>query len=121
MVYGTPQTGITSLVPGDSMTLFDGTEAAAVGLASIPFSRGYSPSGDDAGSSFFVRGGAVTTAVDVQGANENVDAQYLTLDTLVPDANGNAAYTDIGRAAFYRYKISARGGGDPMPVCTVQR
>lgn len=121
-VYGVAQVGgvLTALYPGDSMVLFDGTETPASGLKSVAFNRGPSPSSDDAGSTFYIAGIPPQMTVDVQGANADVDGQYLTLTTLSPDANGNAAYTDIGRAAYFRLKVSAYTSG-AMCTAKVQR
>lgn len=58
--------------------------------------------------------------VDVQVAGVDVDADYFSVATLSPDANGNAAYTDVGRSPFYRFKISAYSSGN-VPVGTVNR
>ena len=129
--YGTPQAGyngppdqglnIRAVYPGDSYTLFDGTETGAEGLKSVSFARAMSPSSDDAGCSFFVSGMEATTEVDIQGANEDLDGSYTTLNTITADAGGNGSYTDVGRAQFYRAVLSTYGGGDDMPVVTVQR
>lgn len=120
--YGPPNQGknVTAVGPGDSITLFDGTESPAQGLSSIAFARGDSGSQDDAGLSVFATGMASDLTIDIQGSNVNVDGSFTTLEQLFPDANGNAAATDIGRAAFYRAQISAYSSGT-MPTCTVQR
>lgn len=127
-VYDTPQSGsnsdlglnLTCVIPGDSYTLFDGTETPAENLASVAFARGPSPSMNDAGCTFYMSGCPADCAVDIQGANEDLDTSYVTLLTLSPDANGNDGQTDTGRAQFYRALISAYSSGD-MPVVTVQR
>lgn len=115
--YGTRP---VSLVPGDKFTLFDGTETKAEGLKSMSFSRGYSPSGDDAGSSFLAAGMHEDDEIDIQVANNDVDAEYFAVGTIGPDASGLGAYTDIGRAGWYRAVLRVSGGGD-MPTLTVQR
>lgn len=107
-----------ALYPGDYMTLFSGTEVAALGAASAAFARGSGASGS--GQTFNLSGVPAGMTVDVQCAATDVDADYTSLVTLTPDANGNAAYTDEGYSPFYRYKISAYTSG-PMPVGTVNR
>lgn len=134
MIYGSPQAGynappnlglnLTSLSPGDGpLTLFDGTETPAAGLKSIAFSRGPSPGGADNGTTFKLRGMPVGMTVDVQCAEADVDADYTSVQTLSPSTTpdtGNAAYTDTGRSAFYRFYISAFTSG-AMPVGTAER
>lgn len=109
--YGIPQSGysatsglnLTSVVPGDSFTLFDGTETPASGLKSVAFSRGYSPGASDNGISFDCSGMPSGSVIDIQAANQDLDASYSSVSGgLTPDANGNATYTDVGRSAFYR-------------------
>jgi len=131
MLYGVAQAGynappdqgknLTALIPGDSYTLFDGTETPSNGLASVAIVRGTAPGFTDAGITFYVTGGpAVSTTIDIQGSNIDADADYYTLATITPNASGNGAYTDQGRAAFYRAKISAYSSG-AMPIVNVQR
>lgn len=129
-IYGVAQAGynappnqglnLTSVVPGDSITLFNGTETPSNGLKSVAFARGYSPSGDDAGTTFNVSGMPSGMTVDVQVAGANVDGDYTSVVTLTPDSNGNAAYTDVGRSPFFRVTISAYTSG-AMPIVTAQR
>ncbi len=130
MVYGTPQAGynpypnqglnLTSIIPGDSNTLFDGPETPSDGLASVAVNRGIAPAFTDQGVTFYVTGAASGTTVDIQGSNTDVAGDYFTLATITPDENGNGAYTDTGRPAFYRAKLSAYTTG-AMPVVKVQR
>ncbi len=131
MLYGVAQAGyngppnqgknLTSIIPGDSYTLFDGTETLADSLTSVAVNRGTSPGFTDNGITFYMTGATTGTHVDIQGSNIDADADYLTLATLNGDASGgNDAYTDVGRAAFYRAKVSASGGG-AMPIVTTQR
>jgi len=119
---GPPNQGLnlTSLIPGESIVLFDGTETPSIGLASVAFARGYSPSANDAGTSFDIKGMPAGMTVDVQAANQNLDAAYCSFITLSPDSNGNANTTDPGRSAFYRLKISAYTSG-AMCVGIAQR
>lgn len=107
-----------ALYPGDYMTLFDGTEVVANGLKSAAFARGSGASG--VGQTFNLSGMPVGMTVDVQCAATDVDADYFTVNTISPDANGNGAYTDVGYSPFYRFKISAYTSG-AMPVGTVNR
>ena len=129
-VYGVAQAGsnwganqglnLTSVIPGEPYTLFDGTETKAGGMKSVAFARGHGPALTDAGMSFLAAGMAATDEIDIQAANNDVDAEYLAVGTIGPDASGLGAYTDIGRAAFYRAVLRVSGGGD-MPTLTVQR
>ncbi len=131
MLYGVAQAGyngppnqgknLTALIPGDSYTLFDGTETPSNGLASVAIVRGTAPGFTDAGITFYVTGGAaITTTIDIQASNIDSDADYFTLATITPDSSGNGAYTDQGRAAFYRAKLSAYSTGN-MPIVNCQR
>lgn len=128
-VYGTPQSGpyadsgrnLRAISPGDRYVLFNGTETPAADLASVAIVRGHSPSAADNGVTFYVSGSAETsTVIDIQGSNEDVDGSYFTVAQITPDANGNGSYTDVGRDAFYRAKLSAYSTG-AMPVVTAQR
>lgn len=130
-LYGVAQAGsnpppnqglnLTALIPGDFYELFTGAETPSNGLASVAIVRGTAPAFTDNGITFYVTGGADTsTKIDIQGSNIDSDGDYYTLDTITPDANGNGAYTDVGRAAFYRAKLSAYSTGK-MPIVTVQR
>lgn len=130
MLYGTAQAGfngppnqglnLTSIIPGDSYTLFDGTEPPGVNRTSVAVNRGTAPGFVDNGITFYITGAPNGTTVDIQGSNIDLDGDYLTLATITPNASGNGAYTDVGRAAFYRVKISAYVSG-AMPVVTTQR
>ncbi len=127
-VYGVAQVGnnpvpglnLTSIIPGDSYTLFDGTETPAQGLASVAFSRGYSPGVSDNGVTFYVTGLPASATVDIQGSDTDIDGDYTQLWQISPDTNGNGAYTDVGRPAFYRALLSTYSSG-AMPVCKAQR
>lgn len=127
--YGVAQSGysatsglnLTSIVPGDSFTLFDGTETPVQGMKSVAFSRGASPSGADNGTSFDISGMPSTAVVDIQAANIDVDSAYSSVSgNLTPDTNGNATYTDVGRSAFYRAVLTTYVSG-AMPVVRAQR
>lgn len=128
--YGVKQSGpntdssknLTSLQPGDpGLTLWDGTETPLSGNASVAFSRGPSVGGGDNGTSFDFTGMDAASVVDVQVSNLDVAADYITVSGgLTPDANGNAAYTDIGRSAFYRVVLTTYVSG-AMPKCVAKR
>ena len=128
-LYGINQAGantagashnLTSVSPGDSYTLFNGTETVSTGTASVAYSRGNSPSMNDAGQTFYLSGCANGTTVDIQTSNQDVAGTYFSVNTMTPNAAGNAAYTDIGRAQFVRAYIKAFVSGD-TPVVIVQR
>jgi hypothetical protein len=120
-LYGSSQAGgvATSLSPGESLTLFDGTESPAAGVTSLAFVRGPSPASDDAGTIFQTAFPTAPTAtLLVQGSNIDVEADYETLYTST--SKQFDAYTDTARWKFYRLKLSAYSSGG-MPVATVQR
>ncbi|MDE2099623.1 MAG: hypothetical protein KGL39_20390 [Patescibacteria group bacterium] len=120
--YGTPQAGgvVTSLSPGDKgYQLFNGTEVAAQGLKSVSVARGGAFAGDN-GISFFASGMPLTSVIQIQASNDDVDGHYTVVGTINPDANGNGAYTDIGRAGFYRAVLSTYVSG-AMPVVVADR
>ncbi len=133
MVYGTAQSGsnpppnqglnLTSLEVGERIILFSGTETIATGLKSVAFARGYSPGAGDNGITFNISGMATGTTVDVQVADVDLDASYTSVVTMSPSTTpdtGNAAYTDVGRSAFYRLYVSAYTTG-AMFIGTAQR
>lgn len=128
--YGPPNQGlnVTSVQPGQSLVLFDGTEAAALDLASVAFARGLQGSSDN-GFTINITGMPVGMTVDVQacsppaGGFASVAAMgnaFSSVATIGPDANGNGFYTDVGRSAFYRLLISAYVSGT-TPIAVVQR
>lgn len=136
--FGIPQAGnfpspnqglnLTSLYPGDSLLLWDGTETAVLGAASIAFARAERGS-TDCGSTFSLTGMPATMTVDVQvcsappGGFASVAAMaaaFNSVVTLAPDTTGTATYTDIGRSQFYRFLISAYSSG-AVPVGMVSR
>lgn len=129
MLYGVAQSGpnivspslnIAVLYPGDPYTLFSGTETPVQGMTSVAFQRGPSPSGDN-GISFFAQGMPSTSAIDIQASATDSDLDYQSVSgTLTPDANGNVAYTDVGRALFYRVILTTYVSGS-MPVVKAQR
>ena len=121
LTYGSLQPGgsLTALYPGDTMTLFNGTEAPAVGLASLAFERSPMAS-TDAGSTYSASGMPAGMTLDVQVANVDAAGNYTTVAQMTADANGNSAVTDAGRAKFARISMSAYTSG-AMPIVTVQR
>lgn len=128
-LYGVAQSGysatsglnLTSIVPGDSYTLFDGTETPASGLKSVAFSRGPAPGGADNGISFDISGMPSGSVIDIQAANQDVDGSYSSVSgSLTPDASGHATYTDVGRSAFYRAVLTTYTTG-AMSVVKAQR
>lgn len=111
--------GLTSLVPGDSLNIFDGTETPAAALTSLQFSRGQSPSASDQGTTFqIIFPSAPSAVVLIQASNVDVDADYQTVWTSTNLQNDN--YTDTTRWAFYRAKLSTYSSGG-MPVVVVKR
>lgn len=129
-LYGINQAGsnsdlsknLTCVEIGDTYTLFDGTETSDVGTASVAFARGTTGSGDN-GITFQATSMAAGYVIDVQSANQDLDAAYTTVAQLTPDASGNANYTDVGRSPFWRVKVTDVGGSSPLtcPVVNVQR
>ena len=120
-VYPNQGLNLTSVISGESFTLFDGTETAAQGLKSVAFTRGPAPGiVADNGITFYVSGGPAGAVVEIEGANINADGDYVVLNSITLDANGNGAYTDIGRASFFRAVLSTYTSG-PMPIVTAQR
>lgn len=130
-VYGTPQSGpykdssknLRVISPGDRLTLFDGTETPAEGLASVAFVRGPSVSKSQAFSTFMAVGMASDMVIDIQASNTNVDADYQTIGQLTSELASPPGFpylTDSGSPTFYRAKITTYSTGD-MPTLTVQR
>lgn len=129
--FGPPNQGlnVTSIVPGDNLVLFDGTETPLTGLASIAFSRGTGQGPGDGGSTFNLTGMPSDMTVDVEvcsppnGGFASVAAMnsaFSSVTTMIADSGGNSSYTDLGRSQFYRLKITLYTTGT-MPVGVVQR
>lgn len=116
-VYGTAYSGsnVTSLGPGEALKLFDGTETAAAGLASIPFTpvTGINP------NRTYTVTGAPTSGCSVAIQNSNDGTNWGTFASLTPDSTGYASYTDSGTANFYRVTLATYSSG-PMPVVIVK-
>jgi|SRR5689334_738857 len=128
-LYGINQAGsnpdlsknLTCVNVGDSYTLLDGTESISGDAPkSVAFARGEQGSGDN-GMSFFASGMASTGSVDIEASNADVDALYTVVGSISPDANGNGAYTDVGRAAFYRVAPLDNSSPATGITVTVQR
>lgn len=115
--YGTVQSGgvVTSLQPGESMLLWN-AESPSAPVASIPFNRAPGPGPDaDAGTTFTISfASAPTATIDIQAANQDVDAQYITIFT---STNKQVdSFTDGQRFAFYRAKLTSQSAGGALTV-----
>lgn len=115
--YSTLQAGgvKTALMPGDSLALFN-NEAVTTGESSISFNRARGPIGADSGTTFSIDWAASPTGstVVIQVANQDVDADYVTVYTST--AKQHDAYTDIGRAKFYRAQVTTYSAGGNLTV-----
>lgn len=136
MLWATPQAGpnpilglnLTDVHPGDNYTLLDGTETIATGSKSVAFARGSGPVLTDAGTTFYVSGCSNNSIWEVQGSNgvpstqawnlDNFDASFQAI--LGSQTTGNGAYTDVGRAAYYRIAITTFEASD-APVAIAKR
>lgn len=134
MLYGTPQAGnnpnatlnITSLEPGATLVLLDGTEMVATGSASISFTLAYHEAGGFP-LTFNLSGCSAGTTIDIQVASLDLAGQYSSLPgptgavpTITPDANGNGYFTDTGVSPLRRGLIANYASAD-KPVLTVSR
>ncbi len=129
-LYGVYQAGsnpdlgknLSAVCVGDTYVLFDGTEEAEEGLKSVAFARATQGSSDN-GISFFASSIPGDAVVAIQAANEDIDDEYVTLAQMSGTNGETAAYTDIGRAPFWRAILLEWGGGSPdvMPRVTVER
>ena len=122
--YGTPQAGfnqtspglnLTTLLPGDRLALFN-AETPTAPQASVAFARGYAPQGQPPRITFTVAFAAQPTAVvQIQGANQDLDAQYQTLfSSAVNDQT--SSYVDNGCFAFYRARLDSQTAGGALTV-----
>ena len=128
-LYGIRQAGsnpdmtknLSSVCIGDTYILFDGTETPEAGLKSVAFARATQGSGDN-GITFQTVGMPAGSTVIIESSNEDVDASYVAVETLAPDASGNANYTDLGRSPFWRAVLGS-GGMSPsvMPKVIAER
>lgn len=140
-LWGTRQSGcnpdsrlnFTMLIPGDDLTLLDGTEAVVTGSKSLVWARGEGLVGTDAGSTYVINGCANGTVIGIQSSNgtplyvngvyspmtfDGLDASFET--ELGGEITGNGSYTDPGRSRFYRLIVVTFVAGD-APVVIVQR
>jgi len=125
-LYGVFQAGsnsdlsknLSDVQPGQSYVLLDGTEDFSEISKSVAFARGTQGS-TDAGMSFYATGIPSGGQVNIEGANEDVDASYAIVNTIVDDGSGSGAggTTDAGRSAFYRV---APIDGDSSPSTGVK-
>jgi hypothetical protein len=126
-LYGVFQAGsnpdlsknLSDVQPGTSYVLLDGTESiAAETPASVAFARGTQGS-NDGGMSFYATGIPSGGSVNIEGANEDIDASYAIVNTIVDDGSGSGAggTTELGRAAFYRV---VPVGADASPATAVK-
>ena len=130
MLYGTAQPGfnvspnqglnLTSLVPGEAITLFTSADPGGLNRTSVAFARGYSPSAMDGGISFDASGMPSDMVIDIQVANQDIDGSYAQAGQISADSNGCGNYTDAGRSAFYRAKVTTYTTG-AMPLLIAQR
>lgn len=141
MLFGAYQAGgnlvlglnMTDLRRGDSLTLMDGSEAVATGVASVAFAAGIGPGGVVA-QSFYVQGCANGTKWTIQGSNGPATADTPTSpastlnafdatfqDLAGSDTTGNGLFTDTtGSSLWYRFNIKTYVAGD-HPVVIVRR
>lgn len=111
--------GPTACVPGDSLVLFDGTETPGSSVKSIALARQMGPQPGPAGIVFTISfGSSPTDALEIQASNEDVDAEYITLQTSTNTQNDY--YADAGNFAFYRAVLSTYSAGG-MPRVIAQR
>lgn len=121
--YGTPQAGynpppnlglnLTHLEIGDFITLVNASDAHAAGFKSVAFARGMTAAGSNT-ITFTVSGGTAADVVEIEAAAFDLDGNYTVVGTIVLDANGNGAYTDIGASPFYRALLSTYTGGNSI-------
>jgi hypothetical protein len=128
--YAIPQTGsnpdptknLTTLSPGDKLTLISAADAAGTGFKSVAFAKGYSPGGTRGFPVTYILSGCPNgSVVEIQWSGADVDAQYggnaqIALDS---GGDGNGAYTDAGASPFYRAVVVTLNAGD-VPVLVAQ-
>lgn len=108
----------TEVVQGDKYTLFDGTETPASGTKSAAINIGVGYGKKPQVIVFTTQFGTSPTAeVDIQAANENVEASYQTIFT--GGGLQQEFYADQGGFAFYRANLSSYASGG-MPKVIVQ-
>lgn len=130
--YGVAQAGynappnqglnLTSLVPGQQVTLIDAADAVAGVFTSVAIGRGYKEAGGGATSpiTFALSGAANGSVCIIEAAWQNNPPTAATDYVQVGIITGNGFYSDIGGAPFYRAVISIFEAGD-VPVVTASR
>jgi hypothetical protein len=122
-LFGINQAGgtLTSIIPGDSFTLFD-AETLTAPQASIAFSRGLSPAAGDNGITFQILfAGAPTAVVKILATNvyqypgKAFDLSEWVVVYSSTDLQQDA-YTDIGRSAFYCAYLASQSAGGALTV-----
>ena len=115
-IYGVPQSGgvLTSLNPGDIFSLWNNESPTAPNLSSVAFARGVGEGLQPSGMVFQLIGGAAAN-VAIQGSNQDINGDYITLSTL---SSAAPYYQDSGNFAFYRAQLTS--GTGPLSVI-VQR
>lgn len=105
--------------PGDTVTLFDGTETPGSSVNSTALNRATGPGNRPSGIVFTIDyGSAPTAVVTIQASNADVDAQYQTLYTST--STQNDYYADAGNFAWYRAHMTSYSAGG-MPIVVAQR
>lgn len=127
-LYGVAQPGsnvtsglnLTTVGVGEKITLFDGTETPGATVKSVAFARGAGAGPVPGGGITFTAdfASSSTSSLVIQGANQDVDADYTTVKTWTNVTHDN--YTDTADFAFYRAQLVSYSGGG-MPVVIAQR
>lgn len=119
-LYKAGHYGPTATQPGDTLMMFDGSETPGTNVKSIALSRATGPGNKPAGIVFTINYPSAPTATCVvQASNEDVDAEYQTVNTFQA-GNQLDWYADIGNFAFYRAVLTAYTSGG-MPKVVAQR
>ena len=118
-IYNVTQAGgvLSAVYPGQSFTLFSGTESPSAGIKSVAFNRPAAPGGIQAPFVFTVNfpSAPTSSSVQIQGSNDDVDGHYQTLATI---ATQNGYYSDAGQFNFYRAVLATYSVGG-QPIVTV--
>lgn len=124
-LYGVSQSGFNGppneglnlalLIPGDGPYFLFNAETLTPPQASVAFARGLGPNGQKGPIVFTISYASSPTAVLViQGADTDLDADYITLSTSTNVQND--FYTDLGLFSFYRAKLVSQSGGGAVTV-----
>ena len=135
-LYGSPQIGsrqwdpaggltpaqmaglnLTTLMPGESIKLFDGTEAAGASVKSVAIARSRGVAGYAPVTFSIDFPSSPTDSLLIQGANFDVEGDYQTLYTSTNKQHD--VYTDTGAWLFYRATLSSYSAGS-MPIVAAQ-